>query len=138
MSDQVALDLFIQDFVKTNKLLNQHYTWDTLISRRYMEGGTPRIFEFTSGETTYYAVGRHIMLPDMDCFRIEFTRTIPDITDHRFDYLQMLSASTHTGVNVNKVDNAITVTLTTRHRGFMNIIIVIREGLQPSNPLVAV
>lgn len=136
MSDQVTLDLFIQDFVKTNKLLSQHYTWDALISRRYMEGGTPRIFEFTSEDKTYHAVGRHIILPDTDCFRIELTRTIPD-ADHRFDYLHMLSASTHTGVVVNRIDSAITVTLSTRHRGFMNIVFVIREGI-PTHPLMAV
>lgn len=137
MSDSVALDLFIQDFVNTNKLLNQHYGWETLVSRRHMEGGVLRVFGFQSGERTCYAVGRHVVLPEMECLRFEMTRTIPSVEEHRFDYLRMLSNATHTGLTVTRVGTSVVVTLTTRHRGLMNVVFIIREEPDLVTPLFA-
>jgi hypothetical protein len=137
MSDAVALDLFIQDFVTTNKVLNQHYDWSALVNRRFLEDCLIKVFHFQSNGTTHYAIGQHIALPDSDWFRIELTRAIPVVEEHRFDCLRMMQATTHTGLVVEKSADVILVKLTTRHRGLVNIVFVVRDGLPLTDPFLA-
>ena len=139
MSDAVALDLFIQDFVTSNRILNEHYDWPALVNRRFLEDGLPKVFSFQSAGATHYAVGRQLALPDSDWFRIELTRAIPQIEEHRFDCLRMMQAGTHTGLVIEKVGtDTILVRLTTRHRGLVNMVFVIRDGLPLTNPFLVV
>jgi hypothetical protein len=134
----VALDLFIQDFINTNKLLNSHYSWPMLCSRRLMEHGSPRVFEFvTSGEKAY-ATGQYCVLPDADYLRITLTHSIPAEEELRFDYLRMLSVSSHTSVQVEKIANTLSIALTTRHRGFLNVVFLIRDQPPITHPFLAV
>ena len=137
MSDAVALDLFIQDFVTTNKILNQHISWDSLVNRRFLEDGLMKVFSFQSGGTAHYAIGTHLALPDSDWFRIELTRAIPAVDEHRFDCLRMMQAATHTGLSVDKSGDTVLMKLTTRHRGLVNIVFVIRDSLPVMDPFLA-
>lgn len=139
MSDQVALDLFIQDFVNTNKLLGQHCIWEQLVNRRYVEDGRVRVFSFMSGGSEHLAIGQMLSLPDADWFRIELTRTIPSVEEHRFDILKLLQQRTHTGLNVDTATSGtVLVKLTTRHRGLVNLLFVVRDGPAPAqaNPFL--
>jgi hypothetical protein len=137
MSDIVALDLFIQDFVNTNKLLNRQICWRELVSRRLMEGAGMRVLSFQSGGDTHYATAQYLMLPDGDCLRISLTRAIPDVEEHRFDCLTMLSAQSHTGLRVEKYTGpTVVVRLTTRHMGLLNVAFVIQNGLPLENPVL--
>jgi hypothetical protein len=138
MTDALAIDLFIQDFVNTNKLLNQRVPWETLVNRRFAESGAARVLSFESGGTTHHAVARFVILPDSDWLRIELTHTIPNVDDggHRFDCLRMLSARTHTDLQVDKDGATLIVRLSTKHRGLMNLVFVIRDGLALSNPFL--
>ena len=136
MSDAIALDLFIQDFVTTNKLLNQHYPWNALVNRRFLEDGLIKVFRFQSGGDQI-AVGRHIALPDTDWLRIELSRAIPDV-EHRFDCLRMMLVDTHTGLTVEKVEDVILVKLTTKHRGLINVVFVITPPCDVTDPFLVV
>ena len=137
MSDAVALDLFIQDFVTTNKVLNSHVNWPTLVNRRFTEDGLKKVFEFQSGGTKHYAVGQHLALPESDWLRIELTRIIPPVEEHRFDCLRMMYGETHTGFAVDKSDaNVVLIQLTTRHRGLINVVFVIRDSINLKNPFL--
>ena len=129
MSDAVALDLFIQDFVRTNRLLNQHLDWPALVNRRLVEGGPagPRVFQFESAGHQHLAVATYMVLPERDTLRIELTRAIPVTEEHRFDYLRMLSANTHISLDARLIGTTMVVSLRTRHRGLLNIDIVIRS-----------
>jgi hypothetical protein len=131
----VELDLFIQDFVTTNKLMNQHCSWATISSRRFHEDGLKKVFSFESGEKTHFAVGQHLALPDGDWFRIELTHSIPG-GEHRFDCLRMMRTDTHIGLDVDISKDLLLVKLTTRHRGLLNIVFVIRDGLSIENPFL--
>jgi hypothetical protein len=131
----VELDLFIQDFVTTNKLMNQHCSWATISSRRFHEDGIKKVFSFESGEKPHFAVGQHLALPDGDWFRIELTHSIPD-GEHRFDCLRMMRADTHIGLEVETGKDMLLVKLITRHRGLLNIVFVIRDGLSIENPFL--
>lgn len=137
MSDIVALDLFIQDFVNTNKLLNQRVSWRDLVSRRLMEGSGLRALSFQSGGETHYATAQYLVLPEGDCLRINLTRAIPDVEEHRFDCLTMLSAQTHTGLRVERFTGpTIVVRLSTRHQGLLNVVFVIQPGLPLEDPVL--
>lgn len=136
MSDAVTLDLFIQDFVTTNKVMNTHYDWHTIVNRRFLEDGLTKVFNFQSADKQCYAIGRQLALPDADWFRIELTHTIPPVDEHRFDCLRMMQSSTHTGLTSEKIGDAIVVKLTTRHRGLVNIVFVIRDTLEIVNPFL--
>jgi len=137
MSDAVALDLFIQDFVNSNKVLNSHYDWSALVNRRFLEDSLTKVFSFQSADKQCYAIGRHLALPDADWLRIELTRAIPAVDEHRFDCLRMMQSSTHTGLTSEKVgENTVIVKLTTRHRGLINIVFVIRDSLEVTNPFL--
>ena len=140
MSDALAIDLFIQDFVNTNKLLNQHVGWDTLVNRRFAEEGRRKVFSFESGGSIQYATAQLMALPDSDWLRIDLTRAVPEVEDegHRFDCLRMTMARTHTGLDVQKDEcGALLVRLTTRHRGLMNLVFVIRVSGAITNPFLA-
>jgi hypothetical protein len=134
--DSVALDLFIQDFVNTNRIRGVHCAWDQLCARRAFETGIPSVFRFESSGQEHYATAQVLNLPDADWFRIELTRAIPDC-EHRFDYLRMLFPGTHTDIAVDApVGGPVLVKLTTRHRGLMNIVFVIRDGVPVTNPFL--
>lgn len=137
MSDQVELDLFIQDFVNTNKLLGQHIGWQSLCNRRWADDAAPRIYEFTSGGQTHYARGQRYQLPDGDWYRIDLSRPIPVVDEHRIDCLRMLSAQTHTRLNVELSSGAVLVRLVTGNRGLINIVFVIRDTTGIINPFLA-
>ena len=142
-----VLDLFIQDFVTTNKLLGQHWTWDALSSRRLMEAGpATKVFEFTSGGASQLAVGRWLALPEGDWFRIELghpaVSTMDAMTEHRFDCLRLMHQTTHSALAVatetdtTASSTAVIVRLTTRHRGLMNLVFVIRGSAPVANPFL--
>jgi len=138
MSDPVALDLYIQDFVTTHKLLNSHYPWASLVNRRFLEDGLLKVFQFQSGGATHLALGQQLALPDGDWLRIEMTHAIPAVDEHRFDCLRMMQAPTHMGIEVERVgDKTVIVKMTTRHRGLINVCFVIRDGLPLENPFLA-
>lgn len=142
MSDQVALDLFIQDFVNTNKLVNQHFDWSSLVSRRWAENSATRIYEFQSEGQTQYARAQYVVLPDAEWYRIELTRIIPPVEEHRFDYLRMLSATTHaqlliSGAGSGNTGEPVYVRLLTRNRGLINMLFVIRDATGIKNPYLA-
>jgi len=131
----VALDLFIQDFVQTNIVMNTHYDWDSLVNRRYLPSG-PRVYEFVSGtaDTKHLATAQVIELPDGDWYRIQLTHPVPT-EEHAFNCLRMMQANTHTGLTAEQVDGHILVKLLTRHRGLINIVFDIRPtGL--TNPFL--
>lgn len=129
------LDLFIQDFVLSHRILNQRCSWSALVSRRFVENGAQRkVFQFRSGESDHFAVGTLLDLPDGDCFRIELThaaaRTVAAVEDHRLDCLRMMSVDTHNGMAVNRPDDAtLVIQLTTRNRGLINVVFVVRDYL---------
>ena len=137
MSDAIALDLFIQDFVGTNKLLGQHHTWTSLVNRQLLDDGLTKVFSFQSEGADHIAVGRHLALPDTDWFRIEMTRAIPT-TEHRFDCLRLMQANTHTDLTVETSGDTVLVKLTTRHRGHVNIVFVIRASGALHDPFLVV
>ena len=137
MSDAIALDLFIQDFVTTNKVMDHHYSWASLVNRRFLEDGLTKVFSFESGGGTHFAIGKHMALPETDWFRIELVRAIPQAEEHRFDCLRMMQADTHTGLQIDTAtSNTVVVRLTTRHRGLVNVVFVIRDSLPIMNPFL--
>jgi hypothetical protein len=133
--DSVALDLFLQDFVNTNRIRGVHVPWDALCARNSFGNGIPSVFRFESGGQEHHATGQVLNLPDADWFRIELTHTIPE-TEHRFDYLRMLFPATHTDLHIDTVGSTVLVKLTTRHRGFMNMVFVFRDGPAVENPFL--
>jgi hypothetical protein len=138
--NSTTLDLFIQDFVLTHQILNQRATWSSLVSRRFVESCSQRkVFQFRSGDTDHYAVGTLLDLPDADYFRIELTHAAARLTEeHRLDCLRMMSASTHNGITVTKPDEAtVVIQLTTRNRGLINVVFVVRDGLALLTPMLA-
>jgi hypothetical protein len=137
MSDSVALDLFIQDFVNTNKLLGQHLSWLDLTSRRWADDAAPRIYEFTSGGETHYARGQRLCLPDAEWLRIEMCRPIPAIEEHRVDYLRIISAKTHSRLTVEQVNGAVVIRLWTGNRGLINLVFVVRDSTGITVPVLA-
>jgi hypothetical protein len=136
MSDQIALDLFIQDFVNSNKLANKHYDWDALSTRALFEGGSPKVFQFTSGGREHFAVGQRLILPDADWFRIELTREIPAVDEHRFDCLRMLYPRTHVDMRTDVTEGVVLVKLLTKHRGLLNLVFVVRNEGGVENPFL--
>jgi hypothetical protein len=138
MSDAVALDIFIQDFVRTNRILGQHLAWPALVNRRLVEGwpGGPRVFQFESAGHQHLAVASYMVLPDRDTLRIELTRSIPATEEHRFDYIRMLSTATHVSVEQRIVGQNMIISLRTRHQGLLNVDFVIRgDKVAETEPL---
>ena len=136
----VAIDLFIQDFVLSNRILNRHCDWATLVSRRFQETAPARkIFQFRSGDADHLASAEILALPDGDCLRIEVDR--PDASrgaeEHRFDCLRMMHQATHTELKQLEFtdDETIVLYLITRNRGLINVAFVLhgkpRMGKSP-------
>lgn len=126
----VALDLFIQDFVLTNRIMNNHVDWTTVVSRRFQESGpSVKLYRFESGGSQHYARSQIFALPDADWLRIELGRpaAAADAEEHRFDCLRMMQQNTHAGMTVENEGGATIVKLTTRHRGLLNVVFVMRE-----------
>ena len=130
--DPLVYDLFIQDFVKTNKLLNRTIPWDTLVSRRFVEDGKRKVFQFKSGDSDLYAEGEHILLPDTDWFRIRLPHTVED-TEPRFDCLRMTIQHTHYNLECTRENDALYIKLFTRNRGLVNVVFVIQ--MRPIHPM---
>lgn len=133
----VAIDLFIQDFVLTNKILNQHLDWPTLVSRRFQEAGPAvKVLSFKSGEQEHLAVAQIIGLPDGDCLRIEMTRPPASVgaEEHRMDCLRMMHQATHGTLDVNTLEDKVIVRLSTRHRGLINVAFVLYDAPLTTNP----
>jgi hypothetical protein len=139
------LDQYIQDFVLTNKVLGYQYSWPTLVSRRFVESGAQRkVFQFQSGSVTeggdasHYAVGTLLELPDCDVFRIELIHPAARSRDeHRLDCLRMMSATTHNQITSRKPDEGtVIIQLTTRNRGLINVVFVVRDGLALPDPVL--
>lgn len=129
MSDAIALDLLIQDFIKSNRLCGSSQSWETIVSRRVAESTpTLRVFGFNSGGVARLAVATYMALPDKDCIRLEFTHHIPPTADHRFEYLNMTSAKTHTQITHTANADTVHISLITRHRGYIDVEIIIRNG----------
>lgn len=134
-----ALDLFIQDFVLTNKHLCVNWSWAALTSRRLMEAGAPlKVFRFKSGGVDHLATGRWLALPDGDCFRIELTRDLPDVAvdEYRWDCLRMMSQATHTELTAEMVGSVVMVKLGTKHKGLLNMVFAVRAGMELTDPLL--
>jgi len=129
-----VLDLYIQDFVMTNRILGAHAAWPTLVSRRFVESGAQRkVFSFRSSDSEHYAVGTLLELPDGDCFRIELTHeaaALPTAEEHRLDCLRMTAATTHTAQELsrNAAGNTVIIRLPTRNRGLLPVVFVVRAG----------
>lgn len=122
------LDLFIQDFVTNNKLLGQTLDWSTLVNRRFVETPGRKIFSFLSGGKETLVVGELLKYPDAEWFRLEFDRVLPSpTTDQRFDCLRMMHTPTHYQMDVVAVEDSVTIKLLTRHRGLVNVVLVIKE-----------
>lgn len=138
MSDTVLLDLFIQDFITTNRIANTHTDWPELVNRRFVDDKVKKVFSFKSNGVECFAIAQQIVLPDTDWLRIELNPPRIPLVDHRFDCLRMTHSSTHTGFSVSddSDNNTILVKLTTRHYGLINIVFVIRSAILVSNPFL--
>ena len=127
-----VLDLFIQDFVTTNRLLNQTVPWGTLVSRRFAESGAGvKVASFQSNGGEHFAVLQHLELPTGDWLRVELTHAAArDTGEHRFDCLRMTHAATHTGLEFQRAgEDTVIITLVTRNRGLIPVMFVVRDGL---------
>lgn len=136
------LDLFIQDFLTTNRILNAHVQWTTLVSRRFVETGAQRkVFSFQSGgDSHHFAVGTLLELPDGDCFRIELTAPTGALAaeEHRLDCLRMTYAATHTAHELTRTgDGSVIIRVATRNRGLIPIVFVLREVAALKEPILA-
>ena len=122
------LDLFIQDFVTNNKLLGQTLDWSTLVNRRFVEPPGRKIFSFLSGGKESLVVGELLKYPDAEWFRLEFDRVLPPSpSEQRFDCLRMMHQATHYQMDVVAVEDSVTIKLLTRHRGLVNVALVIKD-----------
>jgi hypothetical protein len=137
----VAIDLFIQDFVLSNRILNQHLDWPTLVSRRFQESGPAiKVFSFKSGgDQEHLAIAQILACADGEYLRIELTRPTVSFgtNEHRMDCLRMMHQSTHASLSVEPAGEKIIVRLNTRHRGLLNIAFVLHESPLVTNPLLA-
>ena len=135
----VAIDLFIQDFVLSNRILNQHLDWSVLVSRRFQESGPAvKVFNFKSGEQEYIAIVQVLATADGDYLRIQMTRPPASMgaEEHRMDCLRMMHQSTHTMMSVEPNGEKIIVRLTTRNRGLLNVAFVLYDIPLVANPLL--
>lgn len=137
--DPLVYDLYIQDFVKSNKLLNQHTPWNTLVSRRYVEDGKRKMFQFQRGDSVEYAVGELIVLPDAEwlCITMKgFPITELPVESVRFDCLRMTSQNTHSSIELTRDGDTMFVRLMTKHRGLINVVFVIRNDAPAIHPFL--
>jgi hypothetical protein len=133
------VDLLIQDFITTNRSNRQHYLWHQLSNRCFIEGAPRKVLSYKSGERTLYALAEHMDMPMGDILRI--TLTVPKLpvesSPFRFDCLRMMAQQTHTSI-VDDVTNAglIIVTVSTKHKGHIDVVFVIKESTGDVNPLL--
>jgi len=123
-----TLDLLIQDFVSSNKLVNQTITWNTLVSRQF-ENGRRKIFHFNGDKI---ARSEHVDMADADWLVIELPRPVAELGDVdslRFDCLKLMYGPTHYAMTVEKDGDAILIKLLTKNRGLMNVLFNIRGKL---------
>lgn len=119
----MAFDLLIQDFVSTNKLVNQNIPWDTLVARRF-ENGRRKVFQYGGAKV---AEAEHMDMVDGEWLIVKLSRPAEsdmeslDVAALRFDCLKMMHAVTHYEMSVEKEDGAVQVRLRTRNRGLMNV-----------------
>jgi len=134
------LDLYLQDFVSNNKLLGSTMDWVTLVNRRFVETPGRKIFSFLSGGKESLVVGELLKYPDAEWFRLEFDRVLPaSPAEQRFDCLRMMHQPTHYQMDVVSTETDVTIKLLTRHRGLVNVAIVIRStGKSVENPFLCV
>ena len=67
----MSLDRFIQDFVQTNRFLDQHIPWEEFVLRSRVEDGRPtHVYSFTSDGCEQFAVAQRIALPDAEWYRV--------------------------------------------------------------------
>ena len=134
------LDLYLQDFVSNNKLLGSTMDWTTLVNRRFVETPGRKIFSFLSGGKESLVVGELLKYPDAEWFRLEFDRVLPAVpAEQRFDCLRMMHQPTHYQMDVVSTETDVTIKLLTRHRGLVNVAIVIRStGKSVENPFLCV
>jgi hypothetical protein len=114
-----TIDLLIQDFVTTNKLVNQNVSWDTLVSRRF-ENGRRRVFSYSG---TSIAIGEHLDDADGEWLSVTLTtdKPIGDLDNLRFDCLKLMYANTHYTMTVEK-DSCLQIKLLTRNKGLINVV----------------
>jgi hypothetical protein len=127
-----VLDLYIQDFVTTNRLLGQHVPWSRFVSRRFAEGGAAiKVVAFQSDGSEHFATLQHLELPTGDCLRVELTHAAArDAGEHRFDCLRMTHSTTHTGLEFQRAtEDTVIITLATRNQGLIPVMFVVRDGL---------
>jgi hypothetical protein len=136
----VALDLFIQDFVLTNRIMGGRCDWNTLVSRRFQESGPAiKVYQFaTSDGAPHFVRSQILALPDADWLRIEMDRPAAslDAEEHRFDCLRMMQQNTHASFTVETDGSSVLVKLTTRHRGLLNVVFIMRSPAV-ANPFLA-
>ena len=113
-----TIDLLIQDFVTTNKLVNQNVSWDTMVSRRF-ENGRRRVFTYSGTNAT----GEHLDDADGEWFQITLTtdKPIGEVDNLRFDCLKLMYANTHYTMTVEK-DKDLQIKLLTRNKGLINVV----------------
>jgi hypothetical protein len=112
-----TLDLLIQDFVSSNKLVNQNVSWDTLVSRRF-ENGRRRVFSYSGNSV---AIGEHLDDADGEWLQITLTteKPIEEVDNLRFDCLKLMYANTHYTMTVEK---DLLIKLLTRNKGLINVV----------------
>lgn len=134
------LDLFIQDFLTTNRILNAHVPWATLVSRRFVEAGAQRkVFSFQSAGATHFAVGTLLDLPDGDCFRIELVAPSTEAIaaeEHRLDCLRMTYVATHTAHELTRMPATVVIRVATRNRGLIPVVFVVRGDGALTEPVL--
>lgn len=120
-----TIDLLIQDFVTTNKLVNQNVSWDTLVSRRF-ENGRRRLFTYSG---TSIATGEHLEDSDGEWLSISLTTDKPfGDQELRFDCLKLMYSNTHYKMTVEKTDS-ILIKLFTRNKGLINVVFRVTEAV---------
>jgi len=121
-----SLDLLIQDFVTTNKLVNHNIQWGFMVSRRF-ENGRRRIFDYNRG----VAIGEHVDMGDAEWFVIELTAPNVPVESLRFDCLKLMYGPTHYTMSVNKEESTIVIRLLTKNQGLMNVMFKVRLNANP-------
>jgi hypothetical protein len=112
-----TIDLLIQDFVTTNKLVNQNVSWETLVSRRF-ENGRRRIFTYSGASV---ATAEHLDDADGEWLQITLTTDKIEDSELRFDCLKLMYANTHYMMTVEK-DKDLLIKLLTRNKGLINVV----------------
>lgn len=135
----VFVDLLLQDFLTTNLVNRQHYPWQALSNRCFVEGSTKKIISYETAGRTLFAVAEHVEIPSGDILRIILTvpKLPGDVTSFRYDCLRMMSAQTHTSiVDDCSSPGTIIVIVGTKHKGHIDVVFIIKESSDVVNPLL--